>query len=210
MTFLRSAVIRVALASALVTLPAAAAPGAFTLTGTPSCSVLTPAIVFQWTPSFGATSYELIPLSAPLSNTVTVTVPDTVCEGPVPDLTAIDIEPVAISGRVGDTIPVYVELANLGIGTSLAATARVRFGRGLSMSLADPVLGTISLPALTSGAVITQTMNVKLPPLAAGTYHLFLSLDEEHVSGEQHLGDDVKTSGAFTLADMPRRRAATH
>lgn len=106
MDFLRSAVIRVTLASALVALPAAAAPGAFTLTGTPSCSVLAPAIVFQWTPSFGATSYELI--------------------------------------------------------------------------------------------------------RDDGQYYLFLSLDEEHVSGERHLGDDVKASGAFTLADMPRRRAATH
>jgi hypothetical protein len=74
------------------------------------------------------------------------------------------------------------------------------------------VLGTISLPAVASGADITRTMNVKLPAVSAETYYLFLSLDEEHVSGEVHFGDDVKASGAFSLNDMipPKRRAATH
>lgn len=80
------------------------------------------------------------------------------------------------------------------------------------MSSADLLLGTIPLPTMASGADITRTMNVKVPAVSAGTYYLFLSLDEEHVSGEVHFGDDVKASGAFSLTDMipPKRRAATH
>ena len=80
------------------------------------------------------------------------------------------------------------------------------------MSSTDPVLGTIALPAMGVGADIQRTMNVKLPAVVAGTYYLFFSLDEEHVSGEAHFADDVKASGAFSLTDMipPRRRAATH
>jgi hypothetical protein len=146
------------------------------------------------------------------SNVVTVKVDPTLCEVRSPDLAALDIKPSAMTGRVGDTIAVNVELANLGNGTAMATTARVRFGRGPSMSSADLVLGSISLSAMASGADITRTMNVKLPAVAAGTYYLFLSLDEEHVSGEVHLDDNVKASGAFSLADMipPKRRAATH
>jgi len=144
------------------------------------------------------------------SNVVTVHL-DQTC-GAVPDLTALGIRPSAMSGRVGDTIAVNVELANLGNGTSTVATARVRLGRGPSMSSSDLELGTISLPAIVSGGDIARTMNVTLPAVPAGTYYLFLSLDEEHVSGEVHFGDDVKASGAFSLTDMipPKRRAATH
>ena len=153
-------------------------------------------------------------LSAPLSNTVKVTVPDTICAPGVhaPDLTALAVKPSAMSGRVGDTIAVNVELANLGNATAMAATARVRLGRGPAMSSADLVLGTIPLPAIGSGEDISRMMNVKLPAVSAGTYYLFLSLDEEHVSGEVHFGDDVKASGAFSLTDMipPKRRAAAH
>ncbi len=137
---------------------------------------------------------------------------DQACEGPFPDLTALAIKPSAMSGRVGDTIAVNVELANLGNGTATAATARLRLGRGPVMSAADLVLGTIPLPVMGSGEDITRTINVKLPPVATGTYYLFLSLDEEHLSGEVHFDDDVKASDAFSLTDMipPKRRAATH
>jgi hypothetical protein len=146
------------------------------------------------------------------SNIVTAKVDRASCEVPAPDLAALDIKPSAMSGRAGDTIAVNVELANVGRATAMATTARIRFGRGPSMSPTDPVLGTIALPAMGVGADIQRTMNVKLPAVAAGTYYLFFSLDEEHVSGETHFADDVKASGAFSLTDMipPRRRAATH
>jgi hypothetical protein len=54
------AAIAVAVAFGLSAVPATAAPGAFTLTGTPSCFSYTPSVLLQWTTSSGATSYELI------------------------------------------------------------------------------------------------------------------------------------------------------
>jgi hypothetical protein len=144
------------------------------------------------------------------SNIVTANVDRASCE--VPDLVALGIQPSAMIGHAGDTVAVSVELANVGNATAMATTGRVRFGRGPSMSSTDPVLGTIALPAMGVGADIQRTINLKLPAAAAGTYFLFISLDEEHVSGEAHFNDDVMASGAFSLTDMipPRRRAATH
>ena len=153
-------------------------------------------------------------LSAPLSNTVTVTVPLTICASEVhgPDLAALDIKPSTSNVRAGDTITVDIDVTNGGDAAALPATARIRFGRGPSMSSSDSLLGTIMLPPLASGATIQRTMNVKLPLVAAGTYRLFVSLDEEHVSGETYAGDNVRASGVLTLTDMvpPKRRAATH
>jgi hypothetical protein len=153
-------------------------------------------------------------LSAPLSNTVTVTVPDTICVPgiPSPDLAALDINPSTLSARAGDTITVDIDVMNGGDVVALPATARIRFGRGPAMSPSDSLLGTIALPVLASGAAIQRSVSVKLPFVAAGTYRLFVSLDEEHVSGDVHFADNIKASDAITLTDMisPRRRAAGH
>jgi hypothetical protein len=148
-----------------------------------------------------------------LSNPVTVTVLNEACSpGLSPDLAAIDIKPSASSGRVGDAITVNVELANRGNAWSRASTARIRFGRGPSVSTSDLVLTTIALPSIEFGADIQRTTTIKLPAVAAGTYYLFLTLDEEHFSGEDRTDNNVKASAAFALGEMiqPRRRAATH
>jgi fibronectin type 3 domain-containing protein len=146
------------------------------------------------------------------SNVAHVTVAPTACEGTAPDLAAIDVRPSASSARAGDTITVNVELANLGNATAAASTARIRFGRGLSTSSSDPVLTTIALPPIVSGGNVQRTVTVKLPAVVAGTYYLFFSVDEEHVSGDEHFGDNVKASAPLNLSEMipPKRRAATH
>jgi hypothetical protein len=146
------------------------------------------------------------------SNTFDVTVDRTLCTGPAPNLAAIDIRPSVLRGHAGDTISIGVELANVGNASAMPSTARIRFGRGPSMASSDPVLASIALPAIDAGADIQRTIDVKLPAVAVGTYYLFFSLDEEHVSGEANAGDNVKASAAFNLGDMipPKRRAATH
>lgn len=153
-------------------------------------------------------------LSAPLSNTVTITIPDSICTAPIasPDLVALDINPSTMDARAGDTIAVEFDVMNGGNAIALPATARIRFGKGPSMSPSDSLLGTITLPVLGSGAAIQSTVSVTLPSAAAGTYRLFVSLDEEHTSGDAHFDDNVKASGTISLTDMipPKRRAATH
>jgi hypothetical protein len=146
------------------------------------------------------------------SNAFDVTVDRTLCGGPAPNLAAIDIRPSVLSGHAGDEISIAVEFANVGNTVAMPATARIRFGRGPSMSLSDAVLTMIALPAMGAGSDLQRTVNVKLPAVGAGTYYLFFSLDEEHSSGEANVGDNVKASAAFTLGEMipPRRRAAKH
>ncbi|HEV7428646.1 MAG TPA: hypothetical protein VGQ46_20000 [Thermoanaerobaculia bacterium] len=134
------------------------------------------------------------------------------CVGATPDLTAIDIKPSALSARGGDTLTVNVDIVNRGTATAMASTARIRFGRGPSMSSSDAVLATFALPVMDFGADIQRPVIIKLPAIASGTYYLFLTLDEEHVSGDDDLGDNVKISAPLNVSDMipPRRRAAGH
>lgn len=219
-------------------------PGAFTLIATTGCS---PPVTLAWTTSNNVLSYSIIrdqSLMATVgsnmltyaddsahantsymylvrangagrtsdSNVVTVNADPALCGVHSPDLAALDINPSTLSARAGDTITVSIDVMNGGDAVALPATARIRFGRGPSMSPSDSLLGTIALPLLASGATIQRTMNVKLPSVAAGTYRLFVSLDEEHASGDAHFGDNVKASDTVGLADMipPKRRAATH
>jgi hypothetical protein len=145
------------------------------------------------------------------SNVATVHVAS--CDpAPTPDLTAISVKPSASSARAGDTMSVNIELTNRGTIAAMPSTARIRFGRGPLMSSSDLVLATIVLPTINFGDDIQRTANIKLPAVASGTYYLFLTLDEEHVSGDDHLADNVKVSAPLNLADMipPRRRAAGH
>jgi fibronectin type 3 domain-containing protein len=146
------------------------------------------------------------------SNKYDVIVDRTVCTGPSPNLTAVDIKPSVLTGRAGDVIAVDVEFANAGNTPAIPATARIRFGRGPSMSPSDPLLMTIPLLAMSSGSDVTRSVDVKLPAVAAGTYYLFLTLDEEHLSGESKLDDNVKASAPFNLGEMipPKHRAAGH
>ena len=80
------------------------------------------------------------------------------------------------------------------------------------MNVSDPLLATIALPALAAGASAQRTANVILPAVAAGTYSLFLSIDEERVSGDTNAGNNVKRSVPLDLADRipPKRRAVPH
>jgi fibronectin type 3 domain-containing protein len=147
-----------------------------------------------------------------LSNEVTANADVSLCDAHTSDLTALDIALSAVSGRAGETITVGITAENHGNALAAATTARIRFGRGVSMSQSDSVLAVIGLPALASGAAFQQRYNVILPTVSAGTYTLFLSIDEEHVSSDTRLDNNVKASATFKLMDMipPRRRAATH
>jgi len=146
------------------------------------------------------------------SNTFDVTFNRAFCAGQSPNLAALDIQPSVLSGHAADEMSIAVELANVGSVSASPATARIRFGRGSSMSSSDSALATFAVPAMQSGAHMQRTVSVKLPSIAAGTYYFFFSLDEEHSSGDANADDNVKASAAFTLGDIvpPRRRAAGH
>ena len=146
------------------------------------------------------------------SNSVTINIDSSGCTQHMADLVASDIVPSSLIGRAGQELVVAVAVQNRGGAAAPATTARVRFGRGTAMSLSNVVLSTIALPAIDAGAVIERTVTVTLPPVAAGTYVLFLSVDEEHVAADAQVENNVKASAALSVGDIipPKRRAVAH
>jgi fibronectin type 3 domain-containing protein/PKD repeat protein len=134
------------------------------------------------------------------SNTATATVQPNMCSTPRPDLAATDITFALPAGNSGDPLVVSFTVTN--ISTSAAApatTSRVRIGSGLTMSASDPIVAAVATPPLAAGANTTQTTTVTIPNLPAGTYYFFLSVDEDHVSGDINPANNIKRSAAFTL-----------
>lgn len=165
--------------------------------------------------SDGSYSYFLRGIAqggAVFSNSVTIDIDSIGCTQQMADLVASDIVPSSLIGRAGERLTVSIVVQNRGGAAASATTARVRFGRGTAMLPSNVLLSTIALPAIDAGAAIERSVTVTLPPFAAGTYGLFLSVDEEHVSADARVENNVKASTAFTLGDMipPKRRAATH
>ena len=70
-------------------------------------------------------------------------------------------------------------------------------------------MATVSTPPLAAGANITQTTTFTVPNLPAGTYYLFLSVDEEHVSGDINPANDVKRSFGFAVQGPACRLSCT-
>ncbi|MEA2328644.1 MAG: hypothetical protein QOE68_3603, partial [Thermoanaerobaculia bacterium] len=134
------------------------------------------------------------------SNAASATVQTNMCSTPKPDLAATDITYALPAGHPGETFTVAFTVTN--VSTSAAApatTSRVRFGSGTTMSPSDPVIAAVATPPLAPGASTTQTTTVTIPNLPAGTYYFFLSVDEDHVSGDINPANDIKRSPAFTV-----------
>src|SRR4051794_15688904 len=138
------------------------------------------------------------------SNTATAIVQPNMCSTPRPDLAATDITFALPAGSSGDPLAVGFTVTN--VSTSAAApatTSRIRIGSGLTVSPSDPVVAAVATPPLAAGASTTQTTTITIPNLPAGTYYFFLSVDEDHVSGDINPSNDVKRSPAFTLQGPP-------
>jgi fibronectin type 3 domain-containing protein len=134
------------------------------------------------------------------SNTASATVQPNMCSTPKPDLAATDITFALATGHAGDTFGVSITVTNLSTSAAApATTSRIRIGSGLTMSPFDPILAAIGTPALAAGASSTPTTTVTIPNLPAGTYFLFLSVDEDHISGDINPSNDIKRSTAFTI-----------
>jgi PKD repeat protein len=103
------------------------------------------------------------------------------------------------AGQTGDTIAAAFTVANQGSVGAPATTSRLRIGSDPTFSLSYPVVATVATPPLNAGASTTQTTTFTVPNLPAGTYYLFLSVDEDHVSGDINPANDVKRSAGFAV-----------
>jgi hypothetical protein len=137
------------------------------------------------------------------SNTATATIQPNLCSTPHPDLAATNVTFAPPTAQAGDTIVVAITVTNAGSAAAPATTSRVRIGSGLTMSPSGPIVAAVATPPLAAGASTTQTTTVTIPNLPAGTYYLFLSVDEDHVSGDINATNDVKRSPAFTAQSPP-------
>jgi fibronectin type 3 domain-containing protein len=138
------------------------------------------------------------------SNTAMVTVQPNLCSTPRPDLAAADISMPPAAAQSGDTFVVAITVSNAGdAAPAPATTSRIRIGTGTTFSPSDPIVAAIATPPLATGASTTQTATVTIPNLPAGTYYLFLSVDDDHVAGDVNPSNDVKRSTALTAQSPP-------
>jgi fibronectin type 3 domain-containing protein len=138
------------------------------------------------------------------SNTATVTVQPNLCSTPRPDLAATDITLPPPAAQPGDTFAVAITVTDAGDAAAApATTSRIRIGTGTTFLPSDPIVATIATPPLAPGASTTQTAIVTIPNLAAGTYYLFLSVDDDHVAGDINPANDVKRSAAISAQSPP-------
>jgi|GEM_PF-684071 len=133
------------------------------------------------------------------SNSASATVTANMCSTPQPDLAAVDVAIALPAGQPGDTIGAAFTVANQGSVGAPATTSRLRIGSDPAFSISDPLVATVATPALAAGASTTQTTSFTVPNLPAGTYFLFLSVDEDHVSGDINPANDVKRSSSFVI-----------
>jgi len=138
------------------------------------------------------------------SNIATVTVQPNLCSTPRPDLAATDISMPPAAAQPGDTFAVNVVVSDAGDAAAApATTSRIRIGSGTTLSPSDPIVATIPTPALAPGASTTQTATVTVPNLPAGTYYLFLSVDDDGIAGDINPSNNVKRSAAITAQSPP-------
>jgi fibronectin type 3 domain-containing protein len=138
------------------------------------------------------------------STTVTVTVPPNLCSTPRPDLAATDISMPPAAAQPGDTFTVTIIVSDAGAAAAApGTTSRIRIGTGTIFLPFDPIVATIAIPALAPGASTTQTATVTIPNLPAGTYYLFLSVDDDQIAGDINPANDVKRSAPMTIQRPP-------
>jgi len=138
------------------------------------------------------------------SNIATVTVQPNLCSTPRPDLAATDISMPPAAAQAGDTFAVTVVVSDAGDAAAApATTSRIRIGSGTTLSPSDPIVATIPTPPLAPGASTTQTATVTVPNLPAGTYYLFLSVDDDGIAGDINPSNNVKRSAAITAQSPP-------
>jgi hypothetical protein len=133
------------------------------------------------------------------SNSVSVAVSTLACPAQFPDFNVTFVAPGKTSVMPGDSISLAASISNVGNADSTPTSAVVRIGSGPIMNAGDVTIGTLSVPVIPVGASTTVTQNVAIPSITAGTYYLFVSADDAHVTGDPNLTNSVGRSAALTV-----------
>jgi hypothetical protein len=111
------------------------------------------------------------------------------------DLVAADVTLSKASLNAGEQLGISLLVRNQGTASAPATTARARLGAGAAVSSSDVVLGDIPTVPLQSGGMTSLNATVTIPSsTVAGTYRVFVTVDDAHVVSQADLTNDTGSS----------------
>lgn len=121
----------------------------------------------------------------------------------MPDVAQSGVTAPSSAAR-GSTISVTISATNLGDATMPATTNQLRLSTDSSISTADTLLGSFSLPSIAPGSTSSATFSVTIPAGAAsGTHYVGASLDSGSAASE-----NSESNNANPLLAAPRGNRA--
>lgn len=104
------------------------------------------------------------------------------------------------SGKVGASILVTLAVRNQGSAASKACTTNLRLARSSgAVTVADPLLASVSTPVVGAGATVTLTSTVRIPDVEGGAAFVWAIADVNDVAGQSDTSND-KRSTPFTVS----------
>jgi hypothetical protein len=127
-------------------------------------------------------------------------VPVAPCIVPHADLAALNVALSRASIEPGNALGVTFSLSNIGDRIAPATTSRFRIGSGTQPQPGDVLLAELSAPPIAAGATAPQSTTAFIPsPFAAGTFYIFVSIDDDHTSDDVNLTNNVARSSALQV-----------
>lgn len=119
---------------------------------------------------------------------------------PVPDLVPLNLTVSPTEGPAGSSATVSFTVLNQGGADAPATQTNVRISTSdTEITVDDPLLGTLTTPALAAGEQTSETVEVTIPSdLAAGPYHVWVILDVDGTAGQSNEENDY-ASTPFTV-----------
>ncbi len=125
------------------------------------------------------------------------------------DLVVSAVSSTSSSAFTGDAVPLSLTVRNQGTATSSACQAVVVLSANSTVSRQDPVLATVSVPALAAGASQSFTsFSGILPAMPGGSYWLGGYVDSSYAVREMNEVNNDRKGAAFTV-NVPSSRVVS-
>jgi PKD repeat protein len=126
------------------------------------------------------------------------------CVLPHADLMVTGVTVSSETPAEGELVTVTYSLSNVGTRDAAATTTRIRLGAGPDSKTDDLVLTSFAAPPLATGITVPQIATVSIPKgFAGGTFYLFVSADDAHVTDDINVTNNVGRSAALQVVAPP-------
>jgi hypothetical protein len=126
------------------------------------------------------------------------------CVLPHADLMVTGITVSSETPAEGELVTVTYSLSNVGPRDAAATTTRIRLGAGPDLKTDDLVLTSFAAPPLAAGITVPQIATASIPKgFADGTFYLFVSADDAHVTDDINMTNNVGRSAALQVVAPP-------